>query len=83
MEQIINPAKDAGMGSADVWSVYVMTTDSLDVTIDLIELLILTIESIDSYAGPKPHLTFEIEANTLQPSGNYRNEIMFIVKPVF
>lgn len=68
--QVDNPIKINLIGSADVWRVDVASFDSTAVEIDYITLLIATIEHVEMYAGPMPHLTFEISSITAPDGGD-------------
>lgn len=70
VEQITNPAKDAAVGTADIWTVDVTSQDSsnADATMDTIDLPVAIVESVDLTGAQTPQMTFEISGETA-PSG--------------
>ena len=66
--QISNPLKQNNVGSADIWRVDVSSKTGGGGDIDSIVLLVATIEHVNFYAGPMPHMTFDITAIT-PPAG--------------
>ncbi len=68
--QIDNPIKINTAGSADIWRVDVSSYNAADIEQDYITLLIATIEHVLMYAGPMPHMTFEISAITAPNGGD-------------
>jgi hypothetical protein len=57
---LINPAKSANAGTADVWKLGIKTTDSGGVTLDQSTVSMGTIESVTVRATVDPTLTFSI-----------------------
>ncbi len=67
--QILNPAKVAATGTADIWNVDVTSQDGTSATIDTIDILVATIEHVDIYGSQKPQMTFSVAGQTAPAGG--------------
>jgi len=76
---MINPAKTAVGGTADVWTVQIKTLDDSGYDIETLKIKIGTVDSVQVYATVEPTFTFSIAGLTngtavnIGNTGNYTN----------
>jgi len=67
--QITNPAKDAAVGTADIWEVDVTSTEADDDVLDTIDLLVATIDDVALSTSQAAQMTFVITGETPPAAG--------------